>query len=117
MKPTGIDRRSFMGQGAAAGAALALAPWSPSAQAAGPGKDKPRPVRVGVIGCGSVSHVYLPHLASCPHVELVSACDIIPQRAKARAERYSIPNQYPHIDKLLAGAPFDLRDFTPSPRG
>src|SRR5207247_5450063 len=65
-------------------------------------------VRVAVIGCGSVSGVYLPHLSKCPHVELVSACDIIPERAKARAEKFHIPNQYPHIDQLLAGAPFDL---------
>jgi hypothetical protein len=90
MKPTRLDRRSFMGQGAAAGAALALAPLSPAAQAAGADKDKPRPVRVGVIGCGSVSHVYLPHLAGCPHVELVSACDIIPERAERQAARFYI---------------------------
>jgi predicted dehydrogenase len=52
--------------------------------------------------------VYLPHLAKCPHVELVSACDIIPKRAKAQAEKFKIPNQYPDIDKMLAGASFDL---------
>jgi len=65
-------------------------------------------IRLGVIGCGSVSHSYLPHLANSPYVELVSACDIIPERAKTQAEAYAIPNQYPHIDLLLAGAPFDL---------
>src|SRR5207244_4676134 len=65
-------------------------------------------MRVAVSGCGSVSHSYLPHLAKSPHVELVSACDIIPKRATAQAEKFQIPNQYPHIDKLLAGAAFDL---------
>ena len=70
--------------------------------------DAPAKVRVGVIGCGSVSHVYLPHLSKCPHVELASACDIIPERAKAQAKRFEIPNHYPHIDKMLAGAAFDL---------
>jgi predicted dehydrogenase len=108
MKPTRIDRRSFMGQGVAAGAALALPPLSPSAQAAGTDKDKPRRVRVSVIGCGSVSNVYLPHLARCPYVELVSACDIIPERAERQAARFHIPQHYPHIDKMLAGHPFDL---------
>jgi predicted dehydrogenase len=29
-------------------------------------------------------------------------------RAQERSSRYSIPNHYPHIDQLLAGAPFDL---------
>jgi predicted dehydrogenase len=108
MKPTGINRRSFLGKGAAAGAALALAPLSRPAQGAGPDPDKPRRVKVGVIGCGSVSHQYLPHLARCPHAELVSACDIIPERAEKQADKFAIPNRYPHIDRMLAGAVFDL---------
>ena len=65
-------------------------------------------IRVAVIGCGSVSGVYLPHLTSSPFVDVVSVCDIIPERAAKRAEEFKVPNQYPHIDKLLAGVPFDL---------
>lgn len=65
-------------------------------------------IKVGVIGCGSVSTQYLPHLSKSPFVELVSCCDIIYERAQTRAKEYTIPNAYPHIDKLLAGAPFDL---------
>jgi predicted dehydrogenase len=65
-------------------------------------------IRVAVIGCGSVSGMYLPHLSKSPYVELVSVCDIRPERAAARAKAFSVPNQYPHIDKMLAGAPFDL---------
>ena len=65
-------------------------------------------IRVAVIGCGSVSGQYLPHLSKSPYVELVSACDIIYERAQQRAKEYNIPNHYPHIDQLLAGAAFDL---------
>src|SRR5439155_24393541 len=32
----------------------------------------------------------------------------IPERAKAQAEKFKVPNHYPHIDKMLAGAAFDL---------
>jgi predicted dehydrogenase len=39
---------------------------------------------------------------------LVSTCDIIPERAAKAAEQYNIPNHYPSIEKMLAGAPFDL---------
>src|SRR6478609_5861752 len=99
MTPTDLDRRAFVGHGAAAGAALALSPWLVAAP-----EGTPKRIRVGVIGCGSVSGVYLPHLAKCPHVELVSTCDIIPERAKARAEQFKVPNHYPHIDQMLAGA-------------
>lgn len=95
--PTDLDRREFLSYAAVA------------AVAGGPaGAAEPVKVRVAVIGCGSVSRQYLPHLAKCPHVELVSTCDIIPERAKAQAERFKIPNHYPHIDKMLAGAAFDL---------
>jgi predicted dehydrogenase len=65
-------------------------------------------IRIGIIGCGSVSGVYLPHLSECKYVELVSTCDIIFERAKKRAEEFNLPNCYPHIDQMLAGAPFDL---------
>jgi predicted dehydrogenase len=98
--PTSLDRRAFLKSSASAGAAIGLAQVAAAAE--------PAKVRVGVIGCGSVSHVYLPHLSKSPHVELVSACDIIPERAKAQAGRFKIPNRYPHIDKMLAGAEFDL---------
>ena len=81
---------------------------------AGPGRGEavraaaPRKVRVGVIGCGSVSRMYLPNLSACPFVELVSTCDIIPERAERAAAKFKVPNHYPHIDAMLAGAPFDL---------
>lgn len=96
-----LDRRSFMEQSLSAGAAITLAMGS--ARAA----DRPR-IKIGVIGCGSVSHSYLPHLSQCPYAELVSACDIKPERAEGQAERFHIPNYYPHIDRMLAGADFDL---------
>lgn len=67
-----------------------------------------RKVKIGLIGCGSVSGMYLPHLSKSPYVELVSVCDIIPERAKAAAAQYTVPNYYVHIDQQLTGAPFDL---------
>src|SRR5262245_37828390 len=96
---TDIDRREFLACAAAVGAA---------GVAGVAGAAEPAKVRVGVIGCGSVSHQYLPHLTKCRHVELISTCDIIPERAKAQAEKFKVPNHYPHIDKMLAGAAFDL---------
>lgn len=99
MQSSSIDRRTFL---AAAGAAVA-APWTAAAA-----QQAPARVRVGIIGCGSVSGQYLPHLSKSPCVEVVSTCDIIPARAKSRAEEFKIPNQYPHIDAMLAGAALDL---------
>ena len=67
-----------------------------------------RKIRVAVIGCGSVSTQYLPHISKSPFVELVATCDIVFERAKQAAKQYNIPNYYPHIDQLLAGPKFDL---------
>jgi predicted dehydrogenase len=108
MDSADIDRRKFLEQSAAAGTALTLsgviAPDRAAAQQA-TAKDR---IRVGVIGCGSVSGAYLPHLAKCPYAEVVSTCDIIPERAERRAKEFNIGHHYPHIDKMLAGAEFDL---------
>ena len=65
-------------------------------------------MRVAVLGCGSISNVYLPHLSKSPFVELVSTCDIISERAVQAVAKYSIPNHYPHINQLLAGTPFEM---------
>jgi len=103
-----VDRREFLGRGAALGTDAvvgALAAEGGGGEAREPTGKK---VRVGVIGCGSVSRVYLPHLSACPFVELVCTCDKIPERAERAATTFKVPNHYPHIGAMLAGAPFDL---------
>lgn len=99
-----VNRRSFLSSAIGTGAAVTLAATTATPVHAAAEKK----IRVGVIGCGSVSHRYLPHLAECPFVELVSTCDIIPKRAADQAKAHNIPNHYPHIDQMLAGADFDL---------
>jgi predicted dehydrogenase len=97
-----ISRHEFLQRTAMAGATFLLSSLERAAGA------QQKPIRVGVIGCGSVSSQYLPHLDKSPHVELVSVCDIIYERAQRRAAEYRVPHHYPHIDQMLAGPPFDL---------
>lgn len=98
-----ISRKEFLEKtgGAAAGVLL-------SSIAADAGQRPEKKVKVAVIGCGSVSNMYLPHLSRSSHVALVSTCDVRYDRAKAQASRYGIVHHYPHIDEMLAGAQFDL---------
>jgi predicted dehydrogenase len=100
-----ISRKEFMDRGSKLMIAGILAPF---VSEAGELFQAGKKIKIGLIGCGSVSGVYLPHLSKSPFVELVSLCDIIPARAKRRAQEFNVPNQYAHIDQLLAGAPFDL---------
>ena len=95
--PPRPHRRAFLTAAGSAAVAGAVAADPPAKR-----------IRVGVIGCGSVSGVYLPHLSKSPFVELVSTCDIIPERAVKRAKEHKVPNHYPSIEKMLAGAEFDL---------
>lgn len=98
-----ISRKEFVKQSTMAGITALLLPLTARALT-----KNDKKVTVGVIGCGSVSTQYLPHLKKSPYVELVSVCDIIPERAKEASENYNVPNWFPHIDQFLAGPRFDL---------
>jgi len=96
-----LNRREFTKTTLLAGAAVASGVLSVRAAA-------PTRIRTGVIGCGSVSGSYLPELSKCPYVEVVSLCDIRPERARQRATEFKVAHHYPHIDAMLAGEPFDF---------
>ena len=103
-----MNRRDFTKTAFIAGAAVASGAVSAIAA-----PTPARRIRTGVIGCGSVSNSYLPVLAKSPHVELVSLCDIRPERARKQAERFKVTHHYPHIEAMLAGEPFEfLIDLT-----
>lgn len=89
-----------------AGTAFVMIPHLAEAGYFGTGAQQK--LRIGVIGCGSVSGMYLPHLTKSPYVDVVSVCDIRPERAKARAEEFGVPNRYDHVEKMLNGVDFDL---------
>ena len=95
------NRREFTKTTLMAGAAVATGVFEARS-------EEPRRIRTGVIGCGSVSNAYLPVITRSPFVEVVSLCDIRPERARNQAERFKIAHHYPHIDKMLAGEPFDF---------
>lgn len=90
-----IDRRAFLGSAAA---------LTTLARAGAPQKK----TRIGLIGCGSVSGVYLPNLTKCPDAQVVSVCDRIPERAQRAAEKFGVAHHYPSIETMLVGEPFDL---------
>ena len=101
---SGISRQRFLQQTAMAGAAVLLANLESFAITT---VDKK--LRVALIGCGSVSNRYLPQLLSSKMIEVVSLCDIKYERAVVQNKQYNVNAQtYPHIDKMLAGVPFDM---------
>ncbi|HMR82925.1 MAG TPA: Gfo/Idh/MocA family oxidoreductase [Niabella sp.] len=99
-----ISREKFLKTTAMAGAAMLVAnleSWAATTPA--------KKLKVAVIGCGSVSNRYIPHLQTSPLVEIVSLCDIKPERAEAQNNLYNVgAKTYPHIDAVLKGVPFDM---------
>ena len=66
MAPSEVNRRTFLERTAATGAVMTVAgiaaPLVKAADAARAPDSPQKKIRVGIIGCGSVSGVYLPHL-------------------------------------------------------
>lgn len=99
-----MSRQQFLAMTASAGAAFLLSSLESMAASQAPQK-----LRVAIIGCGSVSNRYIPHLQSSPLIEIVSLCDIKPERAEAQKKQYNVNAiTYPHIDAMLKGVPFDM---------
>ena len=64
-------------------------------------------MRLGVIGCGTISQVYLRNLTAAPEVEVVACADVFPDRAVARAAEFGVGRVCSPAE-LLAGPDIDL---------
>ena len=98
-----ISRQQFLQYTASAGAAVLLSSLE------GFALTEANRLKVAVIGCGSVSHRYIPQLLSSQLIEIVSLCDVKYERALAQKKQYKLHAQtYKHIDEMLMGVPFDM---------
>lgn len=99
-----LSRKQFIQMTATAGAAMLLSSLESIAV-----QKADKKLRVAVIGCGSVSNRYIPHLQTSAMIEIVSLCDIKYDRALQQNKQYKVnASTYPHIDELLKGVPFDM---------
>ncbi len=67
-------------------------PASPTIAAVVSSEQSPNaPLRVGVVGCGTVSIPYLRNLTGSTHIEVLACSDLVPERAAARAAEFGVP--------------------------
>lgn len=59
------------------------------------------PVKVGLIGCGVISGIYLQNACALDVLQVVACADLIPERAQARAAEYGVPKTC-SVEELLA---------------
>ncbi|MDN4524111.1 Gfo/Idh/MocA family protein [Fictibacillus fluitans] len=50
-----------------------------------------RKLKIGIIGCGHISSIYMQNCPKFEHLELVGCADLDVERAKAQAETFNIP--------------------------
>src|SRR5215216_7938603 len=65
------------------------------------------PVRVGIIGAGVISGIYLQNAKRFPILDVVAVADLLPERAAAKAAEYGVPGVLT-VDELLASPDIDL---------
>ncbi|MFA7343876.1 MAG: Gfo/Idh/MocA family oxidoreductase [Terrimicrobiaceae bacterium] len=64
-------------------------------------------VRLAIIGTGGMAAVHAEKFAANPACRIVAACDVVPGRAEAFAEKRKIPAAFGSAEALVAGADFD----------
>lgn len=69
--------------------------------------EMPRPVKVGIIGCGNISGIYFQAGKTFRILDIVACADIDLQRAKARAEEHGIPAAL-SVEDLLADPAIEI---------
>ena len=65
------------------------------------------PVKVGVIGCGTISGIYFKTAQSLRILDVVACADLSMERARERAEEFDIPHVYT-VEELLADPQIEL---------
>ena len=64
-------------------------------------------IKVGVIGCGRISHIYLQAPQTFSILDIVNCTDLDMELARAQAERYHIP-RVSSVEELLADPEIEL---------
>ena len=62
--------------------------------------------RIGLIGCGNISDIYLRTRRSSATSDFVACADLKPEAAKRQAERYGLAQRT--VDELLASDDVDI---------
>lgn len=64
-------------------------------------------MKCGIIGCGVIAATHAAGYRQIPSTELISCCDLIPERAAELAEKFGIPRVYTDYREMLADPELD----------
>ena len=72
-----------------------------------PTDPAPRPAKIGIIGCGSISGAYLSQCPKFEILQIVACADVVPERAQARAAEFGVPRACT-VEELLADPDIEI---------
>jgi len=65
--------------------------------------------KIGIVGCGAISGIYLKNLTEMfLNTEVIGVCDLIPERAENAAKECNIPKVYKDMHELFADEQVDI---------
>jgi len=65
--------------------------------------------RIGIVGCGAISGIYLKNLTQMfMDTEVIGVCDLIDERAQKAVKEYNIPKKYKDMHEMFADADVDI---------
>jgi predicted dehydrogenase len=70
-------------------------------------QDSLNPVKIGIIGCGTISGIYLKNLTQFPGMEVIACSDVLLERAQERAAEFGVPRACT-TEELLADPEVEL---------
>jgi len=64
-------------------------------------------LKIGIIGCGNISSIYMENCQKYAHFELVACADLDVQRAQSQAEKFGVPKAC-SVEELLSDPGIEL---------
>ncbi|MDU5950680.1 MAG: Gfo/Idh/MocA family oxidoreductase, partial [Paenibacillus macerans] len=64
-------------------------------------------MKIGMIGCGNISPAYLTYLGQSEFARITAVADLLPEKARERAEQFAIENVYT-VEELLGRQDIDM---------
>lgn len=64
-------------------------------------------LKIGIIGCGNISSIYMENCPKFPQLELVACADLDVDRAQSQAEKFGVPKAC-SVEELLADPTIEL---------
>jgi len=65
------------------------------------------PVKIGIVGMGNISSIYLRNCVRAPNLDVLACADLLAERAQAQAQAFDVPRAYT-VAELLADPDIEL---------